>query len=101
MAKHARLTPPARADLRALRDWLTREAGAMRARRFVERLLQHCHDVAGMPMAGRLRREFGGDVRSTVVPPYVILYEPRPYGMRVLRIIHGHRDIDRVWREET
>jgi toxin ParE1/3/4 len=101
MARHARLTPQARADLQALRDWLTQEAGVLRARRFVDRLRGHCSDLAATPLAGRSRPELGPGVRSTVLPPYVILYEPRPYGMRVLRIIHGHRDIDRVWREET
>ncbi len=89
-----RLTPPARADLRRLRDWLIDAAGRERARGFVERL-------AATPEAARRRPEYGEGVRSTVVTPYVIIYEPKAYGMRVLRIIHGHRDIDRVWREES
>lgn len=101
MARQARLTPAARNDLGKLRAWLVAQAGPMPARRFVERLLDHCTRLAETPAAGRSRPEFGPDVRSTVVLPYVILYVPRPYGMRILRIIHGHRDIDRVWREET
>ena len=101
MPGHARLTPPARQDVRELRDWLAEVAGHERARRFVDRLLRHCEQLAATPQAGRVRAEFGEGVRSTVVSPYVIFYEPRSYGMRILRIIHGNRDIDRAWREGT
>ena len=101
MAKEVRLTPPARRDLRRLCDYLIEAAGTARAKAFVVRLQAHCARLAETPHAGASRVEFGQGVRSTVVPPYVILYEPRSYGMRVLRIIHGNRDIDRAWREET
>lgn len=84
-----------------LRDWLIEAAGIERSRRFVDRLMRHCEELARTPNAGRLRPEFGEAVRSTVVHPYVILYEPRTYGMRILRVIHGNRDLDRAWREET
>lgn len=96
-----RLTPAARADLRQLRDWLIVAARRDRARGFVERLLAHCRRLAATPAAARSRPDYGEGVRSTVVAPYVIIYEPKGYGMRVLRIIHGNRDIDRVWREES
>jgi len=101
MAAEVRLTPPARRDLARLRDYLIEFAGTARARRFVVRLVDHCARLAETPHAGVSRAEFGQGVRSTVVAPYVILYEPKSYGMRVLRIIHGNRDIDRAWREET
>ena len=96
MPGHARLTAPARQDLRELRNWLAEAAGGERARRFVDRLLRHCEELSAIPQAGRVRPEFGEGVRSTVVSPYVIFYEPRSYGMRNLRIIHGNRDIDRA-----
>ncbi len=101
MAAEVRLTPPARRDLARLRDYLIEAAGAAPAKAFVGRLVDHCAGLAETPHAGAGRPEFGTGVRSTVVPPYVILYEPKSYGMRVLRIIHGNRDIDRAWREET
>ena len=101
MAREVRLTPLARRDLARLRDYLVEAAGTVRAKAFVDRLQAHCARLTETPHAGVSRVEFGRGVRSTVVPPYVILYEPRSYGMRVLRIIHGNRDIDRAWREET
>ena len=96
-----RLTPAARNDVRRLREWLIEVAGRERAKGFVGRLLDHCQRLAATPAAGGLRPQFGEGVRSTVVAPYVIIYEPKGYGMRVLRIIHGHRNIERAWREET
>lgn len=96
-----RLTPAARDDVRRLRDWLSEMAGRERTRGFVKRLLDHCQRLAATPALGSLRPEFGEGVRTTVVAPYVIIYEPKGYGMRVLRIIHGHRNIERAWREET
>ena len=101
MAARVRLTPPARNDLARLRDYLVEAAGSARARAFVGGLEAHCRHLAETPHAGASRVEFGQGVRSTVVPPYVNLYEPRSYGMRVLCIIHGNRDIDRARREET
>jgi toxin ParE1/3/4 len=101
MPGQVRLTPPARRDLIRLRTWLSEAAGHERARAFIDRLLSHCERLAATPGAGALRPEFGPAVRSTVVPPYVIFYEAKSYGMRVLRIIHGNRDIDRVWHDES
>ncbi len=101
MATRVRLTPPARRDLARLRDHLIEVAGTTRAKAIVARLEKHCARLAETPHAGASRAEFGQGVRSTVVPPYVILYEPRSYGTRVLRIFHGKRDIARAWRDES
>lgn len=100
MPAQVRLTPPALEDLSRVRDYLLDVAGPSRARAYVDRLVAHCRRLAAMPEAGAPRSEFGEGVRSTIVPPYVILCEAKRYGMRVLRIIHGNRDIDRVWRDE-
>ena len=101
MPGQVRLTPPARHDLARLRDYLLDVAGPARARAHFDRIVVHCRRLAAMPEAGARRSEFGEGARSTVVPPYVILYEPKRYGMRVLRIIHGSRDTDSVWRDES
>jgi len=36
----------------------------------------------------------------SVFDPYVVFYEVRSYGVRVLRIIHGARDLGQAWRED-
>jgi toxin ParE1/3/4 len=49
--------------------------------------------VARHPRVGRLRPEFGQETRSVAAPPYVIFYRPEGQRIYVLRILHGHRDI--------
>jgi toxin ParE1/3/4 len=46
-----------------------------------------------MPQAGRLRHEFGENLRSFVVDNYVIFYVMVPEGIDIVRILHGRRDI--------
>jgi plasmid stabilization system protein ParE len=96
-----RLTPADRLCLRALRDRLGDAAGRVRQRRSIERPQRRCRQRAVMPNAGRRLDDLDAGVRSTVVPPYVILYELRSPGMRMLRIIHGSPDIDPAWRDES
>ncbi|MBV8151564.1 MAG: type II toxin-antitoxin system RelE/ParE family toxin [Candidatus Eremiobacteraeota bacterium] len=45
------------------------------------------------PRSGRLRPEFGEDVRSYPILPYVVFYTVEKRAVRIIRILHGHRDI--------
>lgn len=50
--------------------------------------------VAKHPGSGRLRPEFGPDVRSFLISwPYVAFYRHVGRRIEILRILHGHRDI--------
>lgn len=50
--------------------------------------------LAKLPGAGRLRPEFGRDVRSfTVSWPYVVFYRHAGRRIEILRVLHGRRDI--------
>ena len=51
------------------------------------------HTLRIFPRSGRLRPEFGEHVRSYPVLAYVVFYAIDPRGVRILRILHGHRDI--------
>ena len=66
-----------------------------------DRLIDAIHKAAPcqhvrFPESGRARREFGADVRSFVVSPYVIFYRPTEGTIQVLRVLHGRRDIGRI-----
>jgi len=67
-----------------------------RARTFVAELLDKCSIIARRPKAGRLRPEIGEGVRSRAYRGYVILYRIEPERVRVLRIVHGARDIEHL-----
>ena len=49
--------------------------------------------IAQRPRAGRLRLELGDHIYSFPVIPYVVYYEVDGRRVRILRILHGHRDI--------
>jgi plasmid stabilization system protein ParE len=96
-----RLRPAARLYLQTPHDRLGDAAGRVRPRRSIEQPQRRCRQRAVMPNAGRRLDDLDAGGRSTVVPPYVILYELRSPGMRMLRIIHGSPDIDPAWRDES
>lgn len=62
---------------------------------FLEELENFLDVVAKSPGIGRRRRDLEGAPHSIVFRryPYVVYYEPlQPFGIRVLRVLHGARD---------
>lgn len=49
--------------------------------------------VTRQPRSGRQRPEFGADVRSFPIVPYVAFYKIEPKRIVVLRVLHGRRDL--------
>ena len=86
---------PAKADLRAIWYYIA-EDSIDHASRVVRRLNDLCGKIANAPRMGRERPELGLALRSFPCNPYVIYYRPIEDGIHVMRILHGHRDIDRT-----
>jgi toxin ParE1/3/4 len=66
--------------------------------RVADEVLQRMHvtfvrTIAQRPRAGRPRLELGDQIYSFPVIPYVVFYEVDGRRVRILRILHGHRDI--------
>ncbi|HEY9084841.1 MAG TPA: type II toxin-antitoxin system RelE/ParE family toxin [Candidatus Tyrphobacter sp.] len=69
-------------------------AGISAADAFEQRLKATIYEViVKFPESGRSRPELGSRVRSYPVLPYLIFYEPLEGHIKVLRVLHGHRDI--------
>ena len=68
------------------------------AERMTATILKKCRSHAQFPETGRSRDEWAAGVRSFPVRPYVVVYRPAQDTIQVLRILHGHRDIDRIMR---
>ena len=49
--------------------------------------------IARFPTSGRVRPELGPAIRSKPVVPYVVLYKLGSRGVRIVRVLHGRRDI--------
>lgn len=89
----------AQRDLRTIYRWVARESGSARAKAFVGSIRLRFDVFAAAPLAGRSRPEIGPEVRSFVTGSYVVLYRPEGTGITVARVIHGSREVEKVWRE--
>jgi toxin ParE1/3/4 len=94
---------PAYQDLRRHALYLAAEAGAPVATRFLESAEDAFASLAKMPGMGRVRRfphaELG-ELRSWSIPGferYLIFYRALSDGIEVIRVIHGMRDLDRIF----
>ena len=51
--------------------------------------------LAERPRVGRRRIDLGEGLRSYPTAGHVIVYRPLENGVRILRVLHGSRDIER------
>ena len=97
-----RFTPLAVRDLEEIHDFLA-ENSAGAALRLVERLENRCRSLAENPGMGRRREELPPALRSLPESGYVIFYRPieeaEGGGVEVVRVLHGARDIERLFHE--
>jgi toxin ParE1/3/4 len=98
-----RLTRQAAADLRGIYRYTRRRWGKAQAERYASQLQQYCTMLATRPHAGRKREELQPpDLHSFVQGSHVIFYQPQPYGVLIVRILHGTQDVRRHFGiEET
>ena len=67
------------------------------ARRIHSRLQETLKVIASQPEIGRKRDELVPGIRSLVSGNYVVYYREVEGGVRVLRILHGARDIPQLF----
>jgi toxin ParE1/3/4 len=51
-------------------------------------------NLSDFPFIGRERSSLAHGLRSVVVYPYVVFYTVDPDSIVIVRVLHGHRDID-------
>lgn len=93
------LAPRARLDLIQIGDYLERESGRRIARRWIERLEAKALDLEKQPYIGAEDASLGGR-RRLVVRPYLIVYRISNNVVRVLRVVHGARDLPNLFATE-
>jgi toxin ParE1/3/4 len=94
------IAPRARLDLIEIGDYLERVAGKRTALRWVTRLEVKAMSLATQAYAGAADPELGGR-RRLVVRPYLSVYRIASNGLvRVVRIVHGARDLPAVFANE-
>jgi len=86
----------ARSDFDEIWTYVAHDRGTVVA----DRLLEGIYDVLlrtvlRQPTIGRKRPEFGEDVRSYPIVPYVAFYRLNHSRATILRVLHGRRDLKR------
>jgi toxin ParE1/3/4 len=64
----------------------------------IDQIHDACRILAATPKAGRKRADLEPSIRSFVVSSYIVFYRVRPDGIEVARVLHGHRDLQSLFR---
>jgi plasmid stabilization system protein ParE len=99
-AMRLRFSPPSRIDLLEIGDYIA-DNNPRAARRIVRDLLARCRDVAARPLAFQawdVRPALG--LRRRVVGSYLIFYRVGADAVEITRIVHGARDLERIFGKD-
>ena len=91
-----RLSALAERDLEETWSYVAEDASAATADRLIDAMIDCFELLAEQPRMGRLRPEFGADVRSFAVENHVIYYRHNG-DILIARVLHGRRD--QAWTE--
>ena len=95
----------ARADRQAITAYTVERFGLEQARRLRERFETAIHSLAEAPLIGHRRQDLDPPGRSfryaTVLKTFIIVYEPVDDGIRVVRLLHGARDLAAELAQDT
>jgi len=86
----------AESDLQDIWDYVSADS-VERADRLIENIRAKAAVLAEFPRMGRPRDDLLPGLRSLPFGDYVIFYWPVPDGIQVLRVLHGARDIQRIF----
>jgi toxin ParE1/3/4 len=91
-----RFSSEARADLRAIGEFIAEDSPS-RALTFIDELEARCHSIGSAPAAGPDRSDLVVGLRMIVFRRYLVFYTVEATGVRVVRIVHGARNLSRIF----
>ena len=86
-----------RSDLAEILRYIRQDSRSA-GRRFHTQMIQMFQRLADHPKMGERRPEFGMDLRSLPHGNYVVFYRPRKDGISLVRVLHGARDLRKIFR---
>jgi toxin ParE1/3/4 len=93
-------SPASEADLLQLWSYLATQASIEVADEQVRKIQQACEVLRDWPHSGRARVALIPGMRSVAVKPYVLFYRVAEDAIEVVRVLHGHRDIEAIFSDE-
>ena len=94
------ITPLAEQDIESIGDYIARD-NPRRALSFIRELRSQCQRISKTPQGYRLRDDLGVGIRSCAYGNYVIFFVIETDALRIVRILHGARDIPAVLGVDT
>jgi toxin ParE1/3/4 len=91
----------AREDLLDIWLYIARQTSETAADHVLDRIEDACRTLARHPELGPARPEIADEARSLIIQRWLALYRLTAYGVQVVRVIDGARDLKRVeWARE-
>lgn len=92
-------SPASETDLLQLWDYLAGQASIAVADDQVRRIHRACEMLRDWPLSGRGRDALMIGMRSVPVAPYVVFYRVTENAVEVVRVLHGHRDLEAMFSD--
>jgi toxin ParE1/3/4 len=86
-------------DINEISDYIALD-NPRRAASFTEEIRQRCLTLGDMPESGAARPEFGLNMRAMPFGRYIIFYVIYSDRLRVVRVLHGARNLKALFGEE-
>jgi toxin ParE1/3/4 len=93
-----RLSVLARQDLQNVSVYVSEQSGEERARGLVRDIVSEFPKLSDFPGMGPARPELSRGLHSLPVAGYIIFYRRYLDGVRIVRVIHGARDMAGIFR---
>ncbi len=100
MTPIARFTPQAKQDLLDIWDYIADDS-VRSADRVLDTLTATAERLAATPLAGRARPELARNLRSYPQGNHVLFYRPADWGVEIIRILHGARDLPELFEGDA
>lgn len=97
--KTLELSDSARADIDATLDHIAQQAGLEVALRFAEKIDAELSRLAFIGHSGVSRDWISDGLRMTLIGDYCVFFRLTTTTTRIVRFLHGHRDIDAIMFE--
>jgi toxin ParE1/3/4 len=87
-------------DLTTIWSYLSESASSAVADRQLEAILAASERLRDWPYLGRERLDLRRDLRSVAAPPYLILYRVSRTSVDIVRVVHSHRDLGSIFKDD-
>jgi toxin ParE1/3/4 len=90
-------SPEAEQDLFDISAYLSAEASALTAEKYLRAINRAGERIRTRPLSGRARDELISGLRSVLVHPYVVFYRTAELSVEIVRVLHQRRGLDAIF----